>query len=100
MGIPYFTPKLQNIQPWQPTEEAREFITPNRIGQAFAPALQNDLPLEAYPRSHPYAQPLVMSGMRYENVDEKDVEREAHLLKTRKHVWRVQVSIVAPPPGP
>lgn len=89
---------IQSVVSWQP-EEAREFITPSRIGQRFAPmSIGNELPIEAFPRTHPYAQPEqhqpdymgTMSGMmHFDTVDEDEVAREAHLAKTRKHVWWV-----------
>ena len=84
-----FSSKPQDLL-WQP-EEPREFITPSRIGQGFAPMpLANELPIEAFPRSHPYAQPqpeyMAVNMMRFEQDDE-EAAREAHLAKTRRHVW-------------
>ncbi|ORX39361.1 hypothetical protein BD324DRAFT_649437 [Kockovaella imperatae] len=75
-------------------EESREFITPSKINQGFTPlTLGNDLPLEAFPRSHTYSQPQTQgvpdymgNMMRFEPIDEEEAAREAHLLKTRKHV--------------
>lgn len=89
-------PPMQNVMSWQP-EETREFITPSRIGQGFAPmSIGNELPVEAFPRTHPYAQPQphqpdYLGGMgnmmQFDPMDDDEAAREAHLAKTRKHVW-------------